>query len=78
MKDLISHFFFPKALQRQKRYLRRGLYKPRDTKIQDFICRIDNIVEYLKKLPPLGAGQRLPNDDILNMVELSLRKECQK
>ena len=28
MKDLISHSFSPKALQRQNRYLRRGLYKP--------------------------------------------------
>ena len=27
MKDLDSHFFLPKALQRQKWYLRRGLYK---------------------------------------------------
>ena len=33
MKDLIYHFFPPKALQHQKRYLRRGIYKPCDTKI---------------------------------------------
>ena len=47
MKDLISHFFPPKALQRQERYLRRGMYKISDTNIRDFICRIDNMVEYL-------------------------------
>ena len=37
MKDLISHFFSPTLIQHQKRYLRRGLYKSRDTKIQYFI-----------------------------------------
>ena len=45
MKDIISHFSPPKALQRQKRYLRRGLYKPCDTKIRYFICCIDKMVE---------------------------------
>ena len=68
MKDLISHFYPPKALHRQNRYLRRKLYKPRGTKIQYFICRIDDMVEYLKKFPPFGAGQRLPEDDILELV----------
>ena len=33
MKDLISHIFPPKALQRQKRYLRREIYKPCSTNI---------------------------------------------
>ena len=41
MKDLISHFFPPKELHLQKRYLRRGIYRPRGTKIEDLICRID-------------------------------------
>ena len=43
-KELIFHFFSPKVLQRQKRYLRRGLYKPCDTKILDFICHIYEMV----------------------------------
>ena len=33
MKDLIARFFPPKSLQIQKRYLQRGMYKPRKTKI---------------------------------------------
>ena len=74
MKYLISHFFPPNALQLQKRYLGRGMYKPCDTKIWHFICRIDNMVKYLDKFPPFGVGQRLPEDDILEMVELSLPK----
>ena len=38
---LFNCFFPPEALQRQKRYLLRGLYKPRNTKIWDFVCRVD-------------------------------------
>ena len=44
-EDLISHSFPPKALQLQKKYLSRGLYKPCETKIQYFICCIDEMVK---------------------------------
>ena len=60
MKDFICHFFPPKSLQHKKRYLRRGLYKPRDKNIQDFIFQINDMFEYLRKFPPFGAGQLLP------------------
>ena len=33
MEDLITDLFPPNALQRQKRYLRRGVYKTHKTKI---------------------------------------------
>ena len=56
IKELIFHFFPPKVIQRQKRYLRRGVYKPRDTKIRYLVCSIDEIIEYLKKFPPFGSG----------------------
>ena len=78
MKDLISHFFLPMALQRQKRSLIKAVYKTCDNNIIYFICHIYNMVEYLKKFPPFGAGQRLPDNEILDMVELSLPKEWQK
>ena len=47
IKYFIARFSPPKALQLQKRYLQRGLYKPCDTKIREFVCHIDNTVEYL-------------------------------
>ena len=68
MKDLIFHFFPPKALQRQKSYLRRGLSKPPNTNIRDFFLCIGKMVEYLEKLPLFKASQRLPEDDILELV----------
>ena len=74
MKDLISHFFSPKALQHHKRYLIRDIYKPCGTNIHDFICQIDKMVKYLEKFPPFGVGQRLPEYEILELIELSLLK----
>ena len=75
MKYLITRFFPLKALQRQKIYLQRGLYNPCNTKIRNFICRIDEMVEYLGKFSPYGVGQRLHDDEILNLVEISLPME---
>ena len=62
MKDLISNLFPPKSLCRQKRYLIRGLYKYRNTKIRDFVCSIDETVDSLKKFLHFGAGKCLPED----------------
>ena len=78
MKDLIYYFFPPKLLQRQNMYLQRGLYKPCDTKIRYFIFRIDKMVEYLKKFRPFGAGKRLLEQKILEILEFSHVKEWQK
>ena len=44
IRDLISHFFPPKALQCQKRYIRRVLYKPCEANIRKLICRINKII----------------------------------
>ena len=78
MKYLIFHFPPPKALQCQKRCLSRGLYKPPNTNIRYFIFTIDKMVEYLENFSPFGSGQRLPEDEILELVEFSLPKEWQK
>ena len=75
MKDLISHFFLPKALQRQKRYLIRGIYKPCNTNIRDFICPIGDMVKYLAKLTSFGSGKGLPEDKIIKLVDFLLPKE---
>ena len=78
IKYLINQFFSSKALHRQKRYLRRGLYKSHDTKIQDFIRMIDNMVEYLENFLPSGINQGLTEDDILDLVEFFLPRELHK
>ena len=36
------------------------------------------MVDYLKYLPPFGADQGLPEDEILEFVEFTLPRKCQK
>ena len=36
------------------------------------------MVEYLKKVPPIRAGQCLPDNKILELVDFSLPKNMQK
>ena len=62
IKHLITHLFPPKALQHQKRYLQRGIYNPCNTKIRDFIYRVDEMVYYIEKLPTIGINQGLLGD----------------
>ena len=64
MKYFIAHLFSPKALLIQKRYLQMVLYKPFDKKIREFICWIDEMVEYLEKFLPFGIGQGLSDNDV--------------
>ena len=78
MKDLITHLFPPKVFRRHKRYLQRRLYKTWNTKNRYFICHIDEMVEYLEKFRPFGAGKRLLDDNVIELVEFSLPKEWQK
>ena len=51
------------------------MYRPHETDIWDFICRIDKMVDYLKKFPPFGIGQGFPDDNILELVDFLLTRE---
>ena len=65
MQDFFIHFLPPKVLQHQKIYLCRGLYNTHDTKIRKFICRVDEIVENLDKVPPFGMNQGFLEEEII-------------
>ena len=78
MEGVTTNFLPPKALQYQKRYLLWGLYKPWEYKMRSFIFQVYEMVDYLKYLPPFGADQGLPEDEILEFVEFTLPRKCQK
>ena len=77
MKYFITRFFPPKELQSQKRYLQRGCTSPTAQTFETSFW-IDKMVEYLEKFPPFGFGQGLSDNDILELVELSLPRDYQK
>ena len=51
-EDLILHFFFPKALQRQKCWLRRSMCKHGDMSIRQLVERVSEINDCLFCFPP--------------------------
>ena len=54
------------------------LFNPYHSKIQEFICRLNNIVKYLDNFPLFRAPQVLPDNVITNLVEVTLTGESQK
>ena len=75
---LILHFFPPKALQRQKRFLRRSVRKPRDMKVRQFIERIVEINGYLFYFPPFrGEQNQLQEDELLEILLYSVPNSWQ-
>lgn len=71
-QDLITHVFPHRALLMQKRYMRRFLRKPQDTKIREFMARLVEINAYLDEFPPFEVGQSLPNDEIMEIAEYAV------
>ena len=73
-----THFFPMKALQYQKRYLHQGLFKPLDSNICKFISCIENIYKYLGHFPPFRTSQLIPDNEIIDLVEFFISRNCHK
>ena len=58
-----------KALQTQKRYMRRMLRKPQGMKIRDYFGRYLELNNYLDMFPPFKENQKMPIDEILEHAE---------
>ena len=67
-----------KALQTQKRYMRRILRKPQGMKIRDYFARYIELNEYLPHFPPFDKDQELPDDEILEHAEFAIPNSWQK
>ena len=76
IEGMKNSFFPPKALQRHKSCLHPGLFNPRDSKIREFVFRVNDIVEYLKHVFPLIKYKRLTEDVIIELIKFSLTCEC--
>ena len=78
IQGVMPHFFHPKSLHHQKRYLLWGLFKPYESKVCDFICQLHNIVEYLKHFPLFDMDQVLPYELIIKLVEFAVPYKCHR
>ena len=78
IEDLTRHVFPIKALQTQKRYMRRFLRKPRDMKTREYVSRVCEINEMLVHFPTADQESKLPNDEMLDLLEFGMPSSWQK
>ena len=81
LTELKKHIFPRKALNNQKRYMRRFLRKPREMKIREFMTRLNEINELLTLFPPVRDGQeaeKLPDDKLMDIAEFAVPATWQK
>ena len=78
MADLTQHVFPLKALQTQKRYMRRFLRKPKDTKVRDFVSRVSELNQLLIQFPGADENSKLPDDELLDLLEFGVPSSWQR
>ena len=54
------------------------MFETQDFKVREFVYSANEIVEYLKKLPPFGNYQGFPEDKIINLDKFYIPYEWQK
>ena len=78
LKDLTSHIFPRRALQMQKRYMRRFMRKPKSMTIRAYVSRVNELNLYLPLFPPFANGQGMANDELLELLEFAVPNKWQK
>ena len=64
-----------KALEKQKRYMRRKMRKPADMRTRDYVAHINRLNwQELTKLPPAARGQALPLAEVKDIVTYGIPK----
>ena len=78
LNAVTQHVFPQKALQYQRRYMRRNMRKPRDLSTREFHSRVQELNSYLSQFPPFNAGQLLDDDNIMEILEFGIPATWQK
>lgn len=81
LNDLTEHIFPARALQTQKRYMRRYLRKPVDTSIREYTARVVELNAYLPRFPEPRAGvaaTALEDDELLDVLEFGCPNSWQR
>ena len=77
LDDVTSHVFPQRALQKQKRCMRRSMRKPSNMTVREYATRINELNTYLEKFPPNKKRQRLDDDEILDLLEFGVPRSWQ-
>ena len=78
LQDLRTHVFPLRALQNQKRYMRRNMRKPKEMTMREYANRVQELNTALQQFPPFGANQELPDDEVLEILEFGIPRRWKK
>ena len=81
IKSVTEHVFPKSAYQKQKSYMRRFLKKPRELSAKQFVERVIHINELLERFPDPSstrAATKMPEDEILDLLEASMPHAWQR
>ena len=72
LQELTKEVFPTKALQKQKRGMRRYLIKPMSMKTSTFYARLVELNEQLVQFPGASTDSKLPEDELKEILEFAL------
>ena len=81
LKAVTEYVMPTKAVQKQKRYMRKFLQKPRMMKDKDFVERVIAINDLLVLFPDVGLtlpATKIPEDEILDLLESAMPLSWQR
>jgi hypothetical protein len=79
LKDTIKMVCPYKALEKQKRFMRRKMRKPADMKIRIFVNHLHRInFDEIPQLPPFATRQELSHDELMDIVLFGIPKSWVK
>ncbi|MEL7196315.1 MAG: hypothetical protein AAFO96_28030, partial [Bacteroidota bacterium] len=76
LKALVKHLLPRRAVQVQKRYMRRILRKPKGTSTREFVARVIELNEYIVEMD--DSATKLEDDEIMDLLEFGLPARWQK
>lgn len=72
MDKLTKHMFHIKALQKQKRFMKRVLRKPHYLNTRDYITRVCKINDLLTQIPGVTEDSKLPDEKLLDLQDVDM------
>jgi hypothetical protein len=78
MKDITNYVFPTRALQIQKRYMRRHMRKAPNMKMKEYMARVEELNNYLSMFPDYTIGDELHEDELLDIYEYGIPKTWSK
>jgi hypothetical protein len=72
LEDMGAYVFPRRALQMEKRYMRRYMRKPRKLKMREYMARVEELNNDLRYFPTFVPGATLHQDELLDIYEYGI------